>query len=583
MLGALVVALVVCVALLAREALAARDALTEAAEMLPAAEDAVRSGDVDAARDVLDDLAPLTTTARENTDGPLWAAAAHTPGVGADVSAVSTTAASVDTLVQDVLPPLAQVAQVLAGDGLRPVDGAIDLAPVTDAAPVVHEASTAIDGVVADLGAIDTSALLPVVAGPVDDLRDRTVDLASVVATGERFVDLVPPLLGADGPRTYLLLNLNSAELRAAGGIPGAVAEIHADGGRITLGRQVPSNVFGPYAEPVLPLAPEDEHLYTDRMGRFVQDTVLTPDFPTAAATTAEMWRQSLGGDVDGVLATDPVALSYLLEATGPITSDGIEVTAENAVELLLSEVYATFGTPEETDAFFASVSAAVFGRALDGSVGAGDVQAAFLRAAEEHRLLLWSAHEDEQDVLEDTLLSGAIDTAARADASLGVFVNDAVSGKLTYYLDTESEIVATRCTPEGSVHTVRTVLTSRVPDDAATSLPGYVLGTSPDADPVMIRVNLVLYPSRGGTLTDITRDGESTGGQTAEVGGRRATEIPISLAPGASTTVDVDMRGGPAATDGDAAADDDSSTIDLWTTPTATSSGLAVQAVPAC
>ena len=44
-----------------------------------------------------------------------------------------------------------------------------------------------------------------------------------------------------------------------------------------------------------------------------------------------EMYRRRTGTTVDGVIAADPVALSYLLRATGPITlSSGASMTAEN-------------------------------------------------------------------------------------------------------------------------------------------------------------------------------------------------------------------------------------------------------------
>ncbi|ROS78852.1 DUF4012 domain-containing protein [Cellulomonas sp. PhB143] len=579
--GVLVVAVVVGGIVLAKQALTAQDALRKAATMLPAAEDAVRAGDVDAASAALDDVRPLTHRARVNTDGPLWAVAAHAPGIGPDLAAVSTTAASVDRLTQDVLPPLAQVAQVLDGDGLRPVDGTIDLAPLNAAVPVVSAASDSADEVAADLDAVDTDDLLPLVAGPVTDLRDRTTELAATLRTGERLVRLLPPVLGADGPRTYLLMNLNNAELRAAGGIPGSLAEIHADAGRITLGTQASTGAVGPFDEPVAKLAPEDEKLYSDRLGRYVQDTVLTPDFPTSAALTAEMWRRSQGTEVDGVLATDPVALSYLLGATGPVTTQGTTLTADNAVSYLLSGVYADHEGHEATDAFFAGAAAAVFGTALGGSVGAGDVQGALAHAADEHRLQFWSTHAEEQSLVADTEASGAIDTAERADGSLGVFFNDAVSGKLTYYLDSDIEVTGSRCTAQGRVDSLRITLASRVPKDAATSLPDYVLGDEQGAERVDLTTYVVLYPPRGGWVSDIVRGKDNLGGQSAVVGDRRAIELPQTLAPGASATITLDVHGPGAAPTDPVVPGGTDRRVDLWSTPTATEPGLQTFTAP--
>ena len=48
--------------------------------------------------------------------------------------------------------------------------------------------------------------------------------------------------------------------------------------------------------------------------------------------------------NVDGVVAIDPVALSYVLGAVGPVTMpDGEVVTKDNVVELTESTAYSPF------------------------------------------------------------------------------------------------------------------------------------------------------------------------------------------------------------------------------------------------
>ena len=39
-------------------------------------------------------------------------------------------------------------------------------------------------------------------------------------------------MLGGDGPRNYLLVFQNNAEIRATGGLPGSWAEVHAEDGK---------------------------------------------------------------------------------------------------------------------------------------------------------------------------------------------------------------------------------------------------------------------------------------------------------------------------------------------------------------
>ena len=67
------------------------------------------------------------------------------------------------------------------------------------------------------------------------------------------------------------------------------------------------------------------------------------------------------------VVSIDPIALSRLLQVTGPVTlPDGEQLTSENVVSKLLNEAY--FRYPEggaESDAYFATAASAVFERIM--------------------------------------------------------------------------------------------------------------------------------------------------------------------------------------------------------------------------
>ena len=158
-----------------------------------------------------------------------------------------------------------------------------------------------------------------------------------------RSTALLPPMLGASGPRTYLLLFQNPAELRATGGMPGAYVVIRADRGKIDITDQgTAAGDLGAFDKPVLELAESDQLLYGERLGIYPADVNLTPDFPTAGALVREMYRRRTGRLVDGVLATDPIALSYLLAMLGTVpVRGGTDLTAANAVSVLLSKAYA--------------------------------------------------------------------------------------------------------------------------------------------------------------------------------------------------------------------------------------------------
>ncbi|PJI95079.1 DUF4012 domain-containing protein [Luteimicrobium subarcticum] len=577
-LGAFVV-VVVAVAAAAwtvKGALTARDALTSAVADVPTVEDALLGGDTQSARAALARVQDDTSRARAGTSGPVWAVVGVLPGVGHDAAAFRDATHAVDDLAQDVLPPLVDAADEVDLDDVSLQGGRVDLAPLERAAPQVASAATALDDVRATLDGIDTSTLRPALGDPVATLQGKVASLAVTVSTAHRTTALLPAMLGADGPRTYLLLSMNNAELRSAGGIPGAITVLRADDGKVTVVGDASSGDLGPYAKPVADLEQGFADLYGDQPTRYPQDTTMVPDFPTAAGLLATMWKTSEHQDVDGVVATDPVALSYLLGATGGVTAGPVTLTSDNAVDVLLSKVYAELEDPDAQDAFFNEAAHATFDRVLSARTSARDVQRALTRSADEHRLLVWSRHADEQSLLTETELSGAATSSTRGDHALGVFLDDGTGGKMDYYLRTSARLVSSTCTNGARTDTVRVTLRSTAPKDARRSLPSYVTGeASRTVTPGVIRTNVAVYTPVGAQLPVLTRGDRSVGASTFDALDRTLTQISIDLAPGASSVTDVTMttpasalRSGP---------------LELWTTPTTTTSGLAALDVASC
>lgn len=603
MLGVLAVVLVgaVCGVLLARDALAARTALTRAAEQVPVVSEELRAGarsETDgttsaplASSPALAELRRQTTLAREATDGPLWWLAARTPVIGPSAGAAADVAVVLDDVTDDVLPPLADLADAVAATTRTP-DGGIDLEPLRSAAPGTAAAQESIDASGARLAAVDPDDLLPQLAAPVATLRDRVDELAAAVATGDRAAALGPAMLGADGPRTYLLLSMSTAELRQGGGIPGALTLLRVEDGRVRLVRQVSAAEVGPFRSPVLPLSADDEAAYTGRLGMFVQDVTATPDFPTSAALAAEMWARAQGEDVDGVLATDPVALSYLLAEAGPVRvpvsgpiaealgRDTVELTSDNVVDVLLRRVYDVLD-PEAADRFYAEAAAVVLARATAPDVSPGTLLTGLQHAAGEHRVRVWSADPAEQARLEGTLVAGSF-AAPRAADAVGVFLTDHVSGKMSAYLDSSLSVVGSECTDRGRVDTIELALASTAPEDAATSLPSYVAGLPGGASPPgTLRLGVTVSGPHGGAVPRVERDGTAVGGEARTTHGRPTQSVTVVLAPGERTTLRLAV---PASgDDGGGGGGTPPGRLEVWSTPTTTTGGLLDVEVPSC
>lgn len=501
---------------------------------------------------VADDPAAAGKTARELasharsaaglTSDPIWRAAEIVPWVGPNLAAVRELAGATEDVAVGAITPLVNLSGSLRPELFKPVDGAVPLQPIVDAQEDVRTADDALNDAARRVRAIDADPLLEQVRSAVDQLRPVLTETADTVDAARRAIDLLPAMLGADGPRTYLVMFQNPAEPRASGGNPGALALIGTDGGRISLLQQASTADFPRFPEPVLPLPVETAGIYGNITGRFLQDVTLTPRFQQSAALASEMWFQRFGTRVDGVLSIDPVALGYLLDATGPIPlATGDELTTESAAQLLLSDVYNRYPAGPDQDAFFAAASGAVFDRIASGAFDPTKLIGALAHAGTERRVLLWNAAEAEQALLDGTTLTDLLPTAEQAPDAFGVYVNDGTGSKMGYYLDLQTATGIAQCGADNQLLGLRLTLTNTAPADAATSLSEYVTGAGQvGVTPGNFRFNVIVYAPPGSMPGGVLRDGAALPSQLATDGEFPVTQFVVELAPGESTTIDL-------------------------------------------
>jgi hypothetical protein len=509
----------------------------------------------------LDELLRHTSAARSRTGALDWRLASALPYAGDDLAAVRTVAGVLDDLGAQALPRLLRLADALNLTDLVPRDGRLDVAPVRANADDLIAVDAVVGELLARMRAIGTAGLSDRVADAVGQLTAALRRLSGLTSTAARAAVLLPSMFGEAGPRTYLVLFQNPTEIRATGGMPGAFVVVRADHGDITIVDQGSAAAdLGTFPEPVLPLDATLRALYTDKLGMFPADVTATPHFPTAAGLAREMYRLRSGSTVDGVLATDPVALSYLLAATGPLpVPGGPALSTDNAVSVLLADAYARMASPQDKDEYYGSAARAVFEALSRGAANPAGALGALVRAAGERRLLVWSAHPEEEERLAGTVLEGAMPTQDGVDPQVGVFLNDGSGAKLDYYLNPSARVRGSACRPDGRVElTVDVTLTSAVPPSG---LPEYVLGLGLGGDPYTMRTNAMVFSPAGGLIIDARLDGKPVGLGTGTERGRTVGITTIYLRPGQTSTLKVRLLTAPLP-----AAD--RVTPSLWVTP---------------
>lgn len=512
----------------------ARDALAQALPLVGRLQSQVVAGHTADLGSTVAQLQHATRTAADLTSDPIWRAGELVPVLGTNLTAVREAAAAADGVAHQVAPVLVDLGGRLDAGSLLPKNGALDPAAISAAAPAVQTASRAMSILDARIDRIPTGGTIPAVSDAVGRLRtasDRAASLLSGLSAAAR---VLPAMLGTEGERRYLLLVQNNAELRSDGGIPGAVAVVTADHGALALETQ--SAAFG-FPRPVLPLSAGEQGLYGDNLGRYLQNVTMTPDFARSGLLAQTMWRDRTGETVDGVIAVDPVALSAVLAVTGPVRlPDGTVLDRSDAVSTLLSGTYERFADPAAQDAFFAGAARAVFDRVVSGRASPTALARAVGDAATQGRILVWSAHPEEQRVV---AAAGVADLLPRAEPSrteLGVYLVDNTEAKMDYYLRSAIGVSAAMCRADGRpLIAVGVDLTSVAPQDAATALPGYVTGgrRGLGVEKGEIRTTAYLYAPPGSDIYDVRVDGRSRPFIAAVDAGRPAAGITTTVAPG--------------------------------------------------
>jgi len=538
---AVVVVLIACVAWIGIRALIAKSQLQASVSLVSTIKSEIGSGDVKAAQASTQQLAKKVHSARDLTSDPIFRAGEIVPLAGPNLTAFREAARIVSDVTDSSITPLASVAGSINLSSFKPVNGAVPLQPLETVAPTVTKANTALQSGLAQARAIDTSGTVSLVNKAVKQLTDALASAGDVTDAASRAVQLLPPMMGQSGPRNYLLLFQNNAEARSTGGISGALAVLHVENGAISLTQQASSSDFPHMTEPVMPLPEDTRAIYTNLPGEYIQDVNLTPQFPVAAQLARQMWKQQFGTEVDGVLTLDPVALSYLLKATGPVTlSTGDQLTSDNAVKLLLSDAYARYPNPKDQDAFFASAAAEVFDKLASGAVDPKTLISALAKSADEHRILIWSANAAEQKSLEQTTLAGNLPVSSAREQRFGVYLNDRTMSKMDYYLQTSVGLGQAICRADKRpTYAVDVTLKNTAPADAATALPSYVTGgKSAAVQPGNISTSVSVYAPEGSTLVGAVSGGKQYGVSWGKNGGHPVGTVSIVLAPGQGTTV---------------------------------------------
>ncbi|MFJ8896237.1 DUF4012 domain-containing protein [Leifsonia sp. NPDC102414] len=540
----LIAVIVLCGLWIGLRALAAKSSLEEAMPLVNTLKSQVVAQDVTGAKATLAKLEPKVGSARSDTSDVVWRAAEVIPFVGPNLTAVRTLASSTDDVVTQTISPLVGVLDSVSIENLKPVDGGLNLAPLVKATPTVDRAAAALDKAHAQVAAIDVSVTIGPVSSATTQLSTMLGKVSTQMNQAKEALHVLPSALGDKGVRNYLVVFENSGELLPNGGTTGSMALLQLDKGKISLVKQSSASGrdFPAFSDYVVPIPEDVKKLYPYGLGRQVQDLTITPRFSLTYEVAKTMWKSAKGDDIDGVIAMDTVTLANLLKATGPIdVLPGLQINSENAVRILLIDIYTMYPDPATVDRINQTISVGAFSKILGGGANPKTLITTLLQSAEQGRVKMWTGNKAEQDLIKQTPFYSEPPVSTADTDKLGVYFMDQTPSKMDYFLKAKVEVSQAVCSDKHRYVFTRVALNSTAPANAADILPPYVMGNGVLVAQGYVQVGTSVYAPKGYKVLGTAIDAQPSAAPMIGSDGDYAVAQGVQqMGPGQTMTLDV-------------------------------------------
>lgn len=450
--------------------------LQDARGSLESGAQAVREGNFDEASGNFHDAESSASGASSSMGHPAAKLIAAFPLVGDDADAIASLARTAQLTAQagGIITDAATEAGLSAGQGSLLTGGKIDLASIETAAAGLDEADGLLRQAKDLVSAIDADGLIEPIREPIATARVRLEELTSTTAKAKEIAELLPPMLGGDGSRRYLVVMMSLADPRGSGGYPGEYGILTVKDGKMDLATMTPMGDLGS-VPPVKSV--EQAQLRYLRWGgntHFIASTY-SPDFPTSGKTITAMWDAKGLRPVDGVIGVDAVWVANLLSSVGPVQIKGHDepVTSTNAADVLIREPY-LLTDQTKSDALQAKLGTGLMGAIIESSPEPADFLTAMSDSIADRHLQIYSIHREEQKSLAELGAAGSYELGRNP---LAIAWQGAAPQRTGYFAEKAIHYEAT-INDDGSVDVVMDV---RVHNGAPDSPPSILLGDGKD------------------------------------------------------------------------------------------------------
>lgn len=377
-----------------------------------------------------------------------------------------------------------------------------------------------------DLG--PSQALFPAIASKRATFGNDLAKLRTTVDRGTGATAALADLF--TGPRTYLVLAANNAEMRAGSGMFLEAGTVTVSEGTLSFGSFTSTgDLYNP--SPTVPLTGNLASLWGGyHPNQEWRNLALSPQFPANAALAAQMWQTQMGQRVDGVLVIDVAGLQAFLSATGPISAGSLTVDAGDVESTLLKQQYVGLSADQSVNDArreeLGALAGTVLGAVQQPGVPLAKLGGALASAVNGRHLLAWST----DPVIERDWVAADAGGEVHTNAVLLALLNQGAN-KLDPY-----QTIRSTMSLSSAGRNTRVTIRANIANDSPAGLSSYAAaGANPALAPgSYVGLAALDVPKAAGSLR-VDRPTVAISGRdyTSDVVG-----VNVTLAPGQSTTV---------------------------------------------
>ena len=267
----------------------------------------------------------------------------------------------------------------------------------------------------------------------------------------ETYKPLIDVVLGDGKNKLYVVIAMNSAEIRACGGFPGSVGVVTIKNGILKIGKftAYKNSIVYQGKDLIKATSTENKLFLKSWFGKRLTCSINNPDFPRAAKILAAGYKRMKKAKPDGVIAMTPHIIGRLIGITQPVkVSNGKLLDEKYAVKYIQRDIYVHYYAkyPDgkkrakvnaKVDGLFAEVAEKTLKNVMSNLdiKGVKAILDVIKQSGEDRVFYMWMANSKAQATVKSLGLSGSLNYDTKKP-EIGVFYTIYGANKLGYYTD---------------------------------------------------------------------------------------------------------------------------------------------------